>query len=78
MSKTPKAKTPLINHVVKCDTVGDLLDALAAIAADPALQSVLDASIESATDVFSGFRITETVLSDRSTVLNFEFTEYEL
>ena len=57
----------------KCDTVGELLDHLAEIAKDNQMASVLDSSIESYGEVFDGFKITKTTLSDKSTVLNFEF-----
>lgn len=59
----------------KCDTVGDLLDKLAEIAKDKNLWDVMGSAIESTSDVFTGFTITEATLSDKSKVLNFEFTQ---
>jgi len=58
--------------VVHCDTVGDLLDELAAIAKNPDLDTLMDSSIESNSDVFFGFKIITKTLSDGSRVLNFE------
>lgn len=60
-----------------CDTVGELLDKLAEIAKDPALNAVMDAAIEGYSDVFDGFKITRKILSDKSEVLDFELTRIE-
>ncbi len=67
--------TTKILKTVKCCTVGDLLDALAEIARDPALQSVLDAQLEGEGSSFDGFRVVENTLSDKSKVLDFELFE---
>ena len=63
---------------VTCNTVGELLDALSEIAENPALSSVLDASLESQTDVFGSFQIIERRLSDKSKVLEFELVSFKL
>ncbi len=60
---------------VSCDTVGDLLDALAEIAKDPEIWDVLSASLETCENIVTGFKITEDTLSDKSKVFNFEFIE---
>lgn len=60
---------------IKCNTVGDLLDELSVIAKNPELWGVLDSSVESYDKVFFGFKITRQKLSDKSEILNFEFTE---
>jgi hypothetical protein len=65
-----------VEIVIKCNTVGDLLDELAKIAKDPNLWDVLDATIDgSSGDVFTGFRIVRRTLSDKSKALDFELFE---
>ncbi len=64
-----------VETVIKCDTVGDLLNELSAIAKNPELSGVLDSNIESYDKVFFGFKIVRETLSDKSEVLNFEFFE---
>ena len=62
-------------HVQKCNTVGELLDALTEIAKNPELAPVLDSSIESDGAVFDRFKITQHLLTDNSPVLDFELME---
>lgn len=65
-----------IEAIVKCNTVGDLLDELAKIAKDPNTSDLMDASIDgSGGETFTGFKITRRTLSDKSTVLDFELFE---
>ncbi len=65
-----------IESTVKCDTVGDLLDALAKIAKDTTTSDLMDASIEGAGgELFVGFRIIRRTLNDKSEVLDFELFE---
>ncbi len=74
--KALPTKEKLSTHVVRCNTVGDLLDALAVLAKDSVYQDVMDASIDSHSgDCFTAFRITQRRLSDKSTVLDFELFE---
>lgn len=62
--------------VVKCNTVGDLLDELARIAKDPDTSDLLDATIDGpGGETFSGFKIVRRKLSDKSEVLDFELIE---
>jgi hypothetical protein len=63
----------LVMTTVKCETVGKLLDELAAIAKDRTVSSVLDAQIDTPMGgIATGFRIIRQTLSDKSEVLNFE------
>lgn len=62
--------------IIKCNTVGDLLDELANLAKDPEYQDVMDASIDgSGGEVFTRFKITKRKLSDKSEVIDFELIE---
>ena len=71
-----KANTEKVEVTVKCNTVGDLLDALAGIAKDHATSDLLDASIDGpGGEVFTGFKIVRRTLSDKSEVLDFELFE---
>lgn len=65
----------ITERVIKCNTVGDLLDALAGIAKDAEYSRVLDASIESDCATFIGFRIYTLTLPDESKFLGFELLE---
>ncbi len=58
---------------IQCNTVGDLLDHLAALAKDPNRSDLMDATIEGADgETYTGFRIIEHTLSDKSVALDFE------
>jgi hypothetical protein len=65
-----------VDLVVQCDTVGDLLDALAQIAKDSHTSDLLDASIDGPNgEIFNRFKIVRRTLSDNSEVLDFELIE---
>lgn len=62
--------------IVKCNTVGDLLDELSKIAKDPETSDLMDASIDGPScETFTGFKIVRRTLSDKSEVLDFELFE---
>lgn len=63
-------------ETVRCNTVGDLLDALTRVAKDTRICRLLDATIDGPYgETFTGFRILENTLSDGSTALDFELLE---
>lgn len=68
--------TTKLEAVIKCNSVGDLLDELAKLAKDPEYQDILDASIDGPNgETFVGFKIIRRALSDRSEVIDFELFE---
>jgi hypothetical protein len=61
-----------IEETVRCNTVGELLDALACRAST----ELMDAQIEGpGGETFTGFKVVRRTLSDKSEVLDFELFE---